>query len=284
MKTRAPLQAWQAGVALIAVLWLVAALALIALGIATSVRVEIKAVGQDREQTTANALADAAILLAIAQRQSAQASAILPAQVIAVEFEGHALQVHVSALNGLIDLNAAPQTLLAELFLQIGGLEPNPAQQLAQATVEYRTHPGAGGVKRGFAAPQDLLQVPGFGYGLYVKIKPLVTADLQSGSGKINPSAAPVRVLQLLAGGNLERAQTLAQQLSSGVPGVDLTTLNPLWLDTSVSRTFAFQTDLENSGGTRWSRTWIVYWGLDPITRLPWRHIDSYSTTLSQKE
>ena len=41
-------------------------------------------------------------------------------------------------------------------------------------------------------------------------LKKLVTANLKEGGGRVNPSAAPVEVLQVLMGGDPARAASLA--------------------------------------------------------------------------
>src|SRR5665811_2241880 len=128
----------QRGVALIAVLWLVAAMGLIITGLVQAVRSEAQTTGLQRQALVANGLADAAILLAL---QSMQAqNGVLPKsiQVMPVQFEGHTSEVSVQPLNGLIDINHASVVLLSDLYRHADGMNPDSAQALAQATVEFR--------------------------------------------------------------------------------------------------------------------------------------------------
>src|SRR5665647_3436172 len=182
----------QRGVALIAVLWMVAAMGLIITGIVQSVRSEVRSAGLQRQTVVASALGDAAILLALQKLQARRQEPGNAIQLIPVQFGGLASNVSVQPLNGLIDINNAPPLLLAEMYRHAGGLPPAAAQAMAQATVETRQTKSAKGAAQGFDAIEDLMRVPTMTYDLYAKIIPLITADLKDGSGRVNALAAPL--------------------------------------------------------------------------------------------
>ena len=123
------------GVALIAVLWLVAAMSLVISGVVQSVRSEMRTIGSYRQTVLANAAGDAAILMALQSLHASQQEPKNSIQVIPVQFEGQSYAVRIHPLNGLIDVNHAPVTLLAQLYRHAGGLNPEAAQALAQATI-----------------------------------------------------------------------------------------------------------------------------------------------------
>ena len=259
------------GVALIAVLWLVAAMSLIITGIVQSVRSEIRTVGVQRQAVIANALADAGILLALRNLQVQQKEPGAAIQLIPVKFEGLSAQVSVQPLNGLIDINNATPLLLADLFRHAGGLNADAAQAMAQATVESRQFKNGKGVTQGFEAIEDLLRVPKMTYDLYVKVAGLVTADLKDGSGRVNALAAPVGVLQVLTGGDVSRAASLAARRTADLNVMDTSFLKPEHIEMAPSRTLRLQVQVDLPDGAAAQRAWVVNWGADPRSGLPWR-------------
>lgn len=261
----------QRGVALIAVLWMVAAMGLIITGIVQSVRSEVRSAGLQRQTVVASALGDAAILLALQKLQARRQEPGNAIQLIPVQFGGLASNVSVQPLNGLIDINNAPPLLLAEMYRHAGGLPPAAAQAMAQATVETRQAKSARGAAQGFDAIEDLMRVPTMTYELYAKIIPLITADLKDGSGRVNALAAPLGVLQVLAGGDVARAAILAAQRDADPMVMDTSFLNPGLIEMASSRSLRFLVQVALPGGGSLQKAWNVYWDTDPRSGLPWR-------------
>ena len=261
----------QRGVALIAVLWMVAAMGLIITGIVQSVRSEVRSAGLQRQTVVASALGDAAILLALQKLQARRQEPGNAIQLIPVQFGGLASNVSVQPLNGLIDINNAPPLLLAEMYRHAGGLPPADAQAMAQATVETRQAKSARGAAQGFDAIEDLMRVPTMTYELYAKIIPLITADLKDGSGRVNALAAPLGVLQVLAGGDVARAAILAAQRDADPMVMDTSFLNPGLIEMASSRSLRFLVQVALPGGGSLQKAWNVYWDTDPRSGLPWR-------------
>ena len=261
----------QRGVALIAVLWLVAAMGLIITGIVQAVRNEVRTAGQQRQALVANALADAAILLALQNMHAQQKEPPNTIQIIPVQFEGRMSEVSVRPLNGLIDINKANVMLLGDLYRHAGAMTSEAAQALAQATVEARQFKSAKGLASRFEAIEDLLQVPGMTYDLYAKIAELITSDLQTGSGRVNPLAAPVGVLQVLTDGDIARAAVLAAKRDADPKLMDTSFLKPGHIEMASSSSLQFQVRVGLPDGGTLQKTWHVYWSVDPSSGLPWR-------------
>lgn len=219
----------QRGIALVAVLWIVAALSIVVTSMGYSVRHEVRAVSASRQTLEGEALGQAAIQLVLQEMESRPARAQGMAYVDAL-FRGTPMRVRVTPLTGLIDINNASQALLTALFTHAGQIDPQRAAALAAAAIEARSRKDGRDRPVGFEAPEDLLRVPGIDYTLYAKLAALVTADLQ-GSGRVSPLAAPEEVLMVLAAGNPARAATIAAERDSGRVGIDTTALNGEFTD-----------------------------------------------------
>ncbi len=226
----------QHGMVLIAVLWMVAALSILVTGVTRSVREEVRTLTLARQSVEGMALGDAAIQLVLQEMVSRPGNAFVSLVQVQTVYRGVAMQVQVVPLNGLIDLNSAPEALLASLYSVSGGLPLESASTLAQATVQARQQKDTRGLQKRFEAPEDLLQIQGMNYPLYARLSGLVTTDLSS-TGKVNPLAAPLGVLTVLAAGNAEVASRIAQSRSAGKVAVDTTALSAAFVqNTSVMR------------------------------------------------
>lgn len=264
-------QTGQRGVALIAVLWLVAAMGIIVTGVVQAVKGELRTVGLQRQAVVANARADAAILLALQQLHIQQKEPGPAMQTMVVQFEKQDSAVTVTPLNGRIDINHAPVALLVGMYRHAGGLSADAAQALAQATLDTRQTKTAKGQAQGFDASEDLLQVPGVTYDLYAKLADLVTADIKQGSGRVNPLAAPVGVLQILTGGDVARATALLASRDANPSGMDTTFFQTEHIEMASSRSLRLQVQINLPDAQSVQRAWHVSWAADPRSGLPWR-------------
>lgn len=257
------------GIALIAVLWIVAALSIIVTGVVHTVRSEVRLVGAARQTVEAVALGEAAIALTL---QNMAARAALPTKWLTVDaaYEGRNMVVEIVPMNGLIDINKASPALLASLYAVAGAIDAKPATALAEATVQVRSERDARGREQGFEAVQDLLRVPGVDYDLYARLSRLITAEAQ-GSGKINPQAAPVEVLAVLAQGNTALASALAVKRSSGAADIDTTALSGEFIDTTTSLRYKLLAYVALPDGARVVVSRSVDLRPDPRVGLPWR-------------
>ncbi len=212
-----------AGMALIAVLWIVAALSLLVVGMSQTVRQQILVAGMQRDEVVGQALGEAAVALTL---QELQVAPQRPRGVVQINqrFDGVDMAVEVMPLNGLISLNGAGPALLANVLRVAGGLNSSAADALAFAMVQWRDERAEGSDKRWFEAVEDILLVPGFDYALYERVNSVFTAVTRSGG--VNPMAAPPEVLAVLADGNLARAASIAQSRTGADANVDTSSLN----------------------------------------------------------
>lgn len=270
------------GMALIAVLWLVAAMSLILSGVVRSVRSEAQTAGWQRQSVQASAKADAAILLALQALHAEQKELPSSLKTVPVEFDGASFQVQVSTLNGLIDLNTAPAALLADLYTFAAGMNAQAAQALAQATLETRQLKNAKSIEQGFEAVADLMRVPNMTYDLYAKVADLVTTDIKGGSGRINPLVAPFNVLLVLTGGNAARATQFMSQRNSDPNFLDSTFFKPESIEMSASNSLKFETSVALPDGASLHGAWLVYWSPDPRSDVPWRVLGRQQSVVSQ--
>ena len=262
-----------AGMALVAVLWIVAALSLMLTGMTQSVRQEVRSASAGRETIEGRATAEAAINLVL-QRIAAQPSGLTTLLDVNVPFRGTSVQMRVVPMSGLIDVNRAPAPLLQALLVVAGGMPPAAAQTGAEAIVRWREQRARDGRAWGIDAPEDLMLVPGFPYEAYARIADLITAD-QSSGGSVNPLAAPESVLQVLSRGNSAVAARIAAARAAGGVGIDLTALDPSFIGTGNGRAYRLiaTVPLPDNGSMRFTQDVTFRTGtLDP---LPWRILQS---------
>ncbi|WP_198970420.1 general secretion pathway protein GspK [Xylophilus sp. ASV27] len=262
-----------AGMALVAVLWIVAALSLMLTGMTRSVRQEVRSATSARQAVEGRAAAEAAINLVL-QQMAAKPGAVNRLMSIDVAFRGVSTTVQVFPMNGLIDLNSAQPPLLEALFAVAGGMPPAAAAAGAQAVVQWRTQRDSGGRTFGFDAPEDLMLVPGFTYDVYARIAQLVAAGQTSG-GAVNPLCAPDGVLLVLAKGNAQVAERIAAARRTDAVGVDLTQLEASFIGSAVSRAYRLIANVPLPDGASMRFTQDVTFQAGPQSELPWRILQS---------
>lgn len=277
-----PLQAMTPrGMALIAVLWLVAAMGLILAGVAKSVRLEAQSVGLQRHASMTGASADAVLLLALQGLQAQTESGKSASPTLAVSFKGQHFTVQVQSLNSLIDINEASLPLLTDLYRYVGGLGPEAATLLAQATLNARHIKDKKGSAVGFDSVEDLLNVEGFKYDLYAKIANDITADIRSGNGRVYPPHASLGVLLALTAGDAARAQSLIIQRDAGPSTLDVSFLRPEFIDMSPSSSRKLQVSMPMPDGTLITKRWIVALVRDSRSGLPWRILSTSQSVMT---
>ena len=263
----------QHGMALVAVLWITAALSLMLTGMTASVRQEVKAASSVRQFVEGRAQAEAAIAIVL-QQMAAQPAAITQSTVVAVAYRGANVQVQVMPMNGLIDVKSASPELLQALFVVAGGMPPGPAAAAAQAVLQWRTRPGSTGQPLGLEVPEDLMLVPGFPYDVYARIAPLIGAG-QSSSGTVNPLSAPEGVLLVLAKGNAATAARIAAARSAGQIGIDLTQLEASFIGGATSRASRLTASVPLPDGASMRFAHSITFQASAQSELPWRILQS---------
>ena len=254
--------------ALVAVLWIVAALSVLVTGMVQAQRGEIRLVSATRQSVQGAALGSAAAQLVL-QDMATRTAPVGRMRRVDVAFAGTTMQVEVTPLNGLIDLNRAPPALLAALLAVAGGLDAERAGALAQAIATARQPaPNTRGPR--FEAVEDLLQLPGVDFPLYARLSGLITTD-SMGSGRVNPMAAPEAVLRVLSEGDAARAARIAAARDAGEPGVDTTGLTSQFLDSAPALRFRLLARVPLADGRRLLSSRWVETGRAGRDGVPWR-------------
>ncbi|MBY0454914.1 MAG: general secretion pathway protein GspK [Burkholderiaceae bacterium] len=257
------------GIALIAVLWIVAALSVIVTGVVHSVRAEVRLVTAARQSIEAVALGEAAIMLVLQDMVSRNDRPVRWSRTELV-YQDRPVVVELMPLTGLIDINNAPEPLLARLYAVAGGLDVKAATALAATTVQVRSERDGRGRMQGFEATQDLLRLPGMGYDLYARLSRLITAESQ-GMGRVNAQAAPEEVLAVLADGNAAQASALANRRASSGTDIDTTALNGEFIGNTPSTRYRLQAQVVLPDGALVFVSRSLDLRADPRLGLPWR-------------
>ncbi len=236
------------GVTLVIVLWMVAALTILVTGLVHAQRSELRLASAARARLLAVATGQAAGQFVL-QQIAGTAPAPDRIGVRRVTVAGGEVDVEVMPLTGLIDLNNAPPSLLADAFRVAGGRDEAAARALAAAVLARRQRPAAATAPARLEMPEELLTLPGVDADLFAKIAPLLTTD-SAGSGKVNPLAAPPDVLLVLARGDAALAQRIAGQRAGGA--VDTTRLEGNHIDATVSSRYRITASVPAPDGAQW--------------------------------
>jgi general secretion pathway protein K len=264
----------QRGVALVAVLWLVAALSVLGAAMSQVVRVDARIASNAFDRASARALLDGGLRLAAAD-VLADAGVEQGIRVRRYRIAEAHVQVEIVPALGLISLNAAPESLLFDLFKYGAGVSDVQAQRLTQGVVAWRggtgvaespagdaeqpATPAPGARNEYFLHPDDLSQVPGMSQAVHDKISPLLSLSLGAG-GRVNPYAAPIGVLEVLAHGNTALANAIADERGgAAAERMDFAGLDPRHIVGAQSREYRLTARMERGDGTAWQRVaWLT--------------------------
>jgi general secretion pathway protein K len=263
------------GVALIAVLWIVAALTVLVTGVVQAQRSELRLAGAERASLVGEAAGQAAIHVVL-QRLVGGAPRVDRLTRTAVRYDERDVVVEVMPLTGLVDLNRAPVPLLTAWLIHAGGLDEPRAREVADALVARRT----AGSDALLDAPEELLTLPGVDVDLFARLAPFVTTDSRGG-GRLNPLAAPFDVLLFLAGGNAAVAQRIADDRDAGVPAIDTTRLEGAFIDATVSSRYRFTARVPMPDGAVVLVVRDVDVTAPPSSRAPWQTLRASARRLA---
>lgn len=203
---------------LLAVLWGIALLAVIATTVMDATGTSRKLADNGLYAAQADAMAEAAIVRAAIGLSDPTARASWRADGRPRQFELRNWRaiVRIQDELGRIDLNFADQDLLFGLFRSVG-IEPQKATALAQSVIEWRMTPTPGVSASGqpqrrlFQAVNELLLVSGMPQDLFAKIEPALTVYSQRPT--FDPQFAPPEALLALPGTTRDQvAQTLVRR------------------------------------------------------------------------
>lgn len=216
----------QRGIALVAVLWGLAILSIIAAAFLADTRSQGTIARNLMENAKAQALADAGVYRAIAGILSIDPAIAWRADGTAYQLslgEGEVL-ITIADEGGKVDINRAQDRLLRGLF-EGSGMPENDAAALIDAIRDFadrdddRRPAGAedddyvaAGLEWGakdapFEAVEELQQVLGMSRPLYDRLAPFLT--VYSGRAQVNPVVAPREVLMAMPGLGEEQVDAL---------------------------------------------------------------------------
>ena len=229
----------QKGIALVLVLWVLLLLTIITGSFAMMARMDRLEANALLSGTQARLSAEAAINFAVLALRDPNEETRMRAdgRNYQQEFEGTLVDVSAIDERGKLDVNAADELTMVNLFTG-HGLELGDAELLAAAVLDWRDEDelervnGAeadaylaaglqiGPANRPFLMTEELLQVIGMPYELYRKLEPGITVF--SRVAEPDPAFAPVEALMALPDITYEEAVEFVAQRNSIEAGDDL--------------------------------------------------------------
>jgi general secretion pathway protein K len=282
----------QLGMALIAVLWITAALSLLAMSLSQMARTDVRVVSVFKQGVAAQALADGALNVACAWLAQNLAT-VSGYKTIPALVGGESLNVKAVSSVGFININAASPEFIRDMLIYGAGLNGVEADRLAANIVQWRSLPtpltnlaeearlyrqaGLSPPRHApFIMPQDLRQVLGVTPDIYAKIAPLIDTSAQIKYGFVDPSIAPFLVLRVLAKGNDQVAQQVIQTrgqqpLAPIFSPAQYPGLTPQFIGRAGGFIFHLRVLVPSGDGQFWLRTWWVDFSATPLGGIPWK-------------
>lgn len=275
----------QRGVALVVVMWLVAALSMLASGLVSTTRADVQGTQVLKQFAAHAALGDAAIRLAASQLKNAPP--LERPAVFRFTFEGYELEVNVLPASAFVNLNSAPVELLRDTLQFGAGLDEGQAQVLAERIVDWRDpdeDPLAGGAelpayeaaqspfrpRNGpFESIDDLIQVLGMNLDLHGKLRGLFTT--QGSAQGIDPRFAQPAILSVLAEGNATAVERIMSARRTQDPILDMTGLTQQYLATIASGPYRFVARHRAERAELIRSRWIELSSIRP--EMPWTEL-----------
>jgi general secretion pathway protein K len=267
--------AGQRGLALLTVLWVLSLLSVIAAGLIAQTHTELQITRNMKETARARALAEAGVFLAIPRflDPAPETQWRADGKERSIEYGGGEIRITLQDEGGKIDLNAAPDELLAGLF-DVLGVSPDEAARLVDAIADWKDEDdlrrvngaekddykraGLSWVPRNgpFEAVEELRLVLGMTPALYERMLPFVT--IYSQVPRVNPATAPAEVLRALPGAGAEMiARFLAVRARSetavpAMPGLEQ------FLSSTSPRAITIRSEGRTPGGGLFVREAVV--------------------------
>jgi general secretion pathway protein K len=289
------------GVALVIVLWMLALLTVIANSMVFSLRSEILVAGNHVASARTEAAADAGLHKAIYELtrptttpQRWQGNGLTHEW----HFDDIPIKVTIMDEAGKIDLNNAPEILLASMFRSVG-LDNGTAINLADAVADWRdpdalrrlhgtekddyTLAGKDFSPRNanFESIEELRLVLGVSDEIFWRVAPLIT--VHSGQSGVASAVAPRPVLMALPDANQATVEAyLAQReslLTQGLP-VPMAAFAQASRENLLGNTFSIQVDAVLGDNTHFLREAVVFTASRdpkaPVAILAWRTLRNY--------
>jgi general secretion pathway protein K len=226
----------QSGIALVLVLWITILVTVASGAFALMARMDQLEANALLSGTQARMIAEAGInLAAVALRDPDELSRpIADGRPYPRMIDGALLEVRITDERGKLDINAADEQTLFNLFVN-NGVAAGDAELLAAAIIDWRDSDAVervngaeeeaylaaglqvGPANRAFMMVEELLQVLGMSYELYRKIEPGVSVFSRSGTPDI--AYAPAEALLAMADITPEEALNFVQERNSQEAG-----------------------------------------------------------------
>lgn len=295
---RASAQVRSRGIALVAVLWVLVLLSLVAANLTSTSRADISMARNVTAAVEARLLADAAVERAVFELLAPRPGDpwVPDGRVRPLELENGAVLVSIQDEAGKLDLNYGSEDLLRNLLQELG-LETEAATSLVDRVADYRDEDdlrrlnGAeaddylrldlpfGPADADFRAIDELRRVPGITPRIYAELKGLVT--IHSQSAEVDPVLAPERLLRVLTGVD---AGTIATVLGARGAAGDAGLGNmPSPAEATEPRegVFTILAEAQTASGGHYRRLAVIRTSLSddpPFTILDWRQdLDSWA-------
>lgn len=287
----------QRGVALVLVMWLVAALSLVVMGATQWIRSDNRLNRALVDQAQQRSLAKGVVFLLMRDIEAASRDVNYdPDKPFNAEFQlgDNLYQLQAIPAVGLINLNSAPEELLVLLFKHALSLDDQEAITMAQRFMDWREpkHPKTldgfdlidykteeislrpRGSK--FLVVEDMMQVMGISIMDYEKLRDLVTVLPNTFQG-LRPDAAPPEVLEVLLADSFTLESSLELNQNRGQhSNHELLELMPTSSSSHIiNRDFRVDvTVLSALGQERNFRFWVVHSPIrTQVTGVPWKVI-----------
>ena len=270
----------QGGLALVAVLWITAALAILVMSLSQTTRTDTRVLQLHKERVVARNVADGAVQVAGRWLMLNGNEAQRPVTLTATIGE-HEVEMDVTPVTGLIDLNHATPALLEQRFVVAAGLAAPEARRLAERIVIWRD-PDESTEDVGWPADarpprhgpfytvEDLRQVPGVTPGIYDSVSRLLVAHWSVYRSVVSPVAARRDVLLVLSGGDQAGVDRLIARRAEQAGEPDTSMLNGEFIGRQGASAFRLDVRVVFPRGRTYRRTaWI---NLAPRSRgvTPW--------------
>jgi hypothetical protein len=271
------MRATQQGVALAIVVWFIAGMSLLVAGIVSHARVDTQMTQLHVARAKAVAAGDGAIQLVMAERMLTQNPTGGGGDRLTgkVRLGSSEVSVTLYPTAGLVDLNLAPQKVLAALFTIVGQAPEDEANLLADNVVKWRGgFSGQGNEKawvREFREVEDLIRVEGVGRTLFEAVRDFIVANKGSGT-TTDWAVAPDQLLQVLEQVNPGELEAVARRRELLVSSDERTEGEPGAGGSTLSGTYRADA-LVTYGDQTWLRRRWVSVGSVQGSALPWRAV-----------
>ena len=257
------------GMALIAVLWVISLLSVIAFNLSSTDRTASKLAFNAVEKTKARQLAEGAIQHAIFTLMTEPKFSFPIPQSYHLDHNQDCMLVSIDDEDAKIDLNKAPLEMIQGLFFAVGAAE-ELAAGLAKHVIDSRP----------LLRVEQLFRMPGVDDAFYRALQPHITVH---GKGQgIDPLRASDMVLRSLPGMSDDQVAALRESIQNNEPLEDL--IGPIidHIDLTSHQTFSIRAFGESVGGGQGVREAVVALETDenpssggkeaPFRILAWRY------------